>query len=191
MRWTLRRRRQALAVSLAFVAVVLAVSDRVRPEAGMTAVVVAARDVESGRAVAASDVAVRMIAESDAPDEAMVDVDDVVGKLPAGPLTRGEVLTRPRFAGARLAAALTGIDGAHVVAVTPHDAGLVPLLRTGDSVDVLSAGEGAGTTRPVARGAKVVLTDDDGVVLLALAPGSAATVAAAGLEMPLTLVLSR
>jgi len=36
-----------------------------------------------------------------------------------------------------------------------------------------------------------VLADDDGVVLLALPPGAAATVASAGLDLPLTLVLSR
>lgn len=185
-----RRLRQLLAVALVAMAAAIAIADQIRPESGTVPVVVAARDVESGRALEAADLAVRMTPEDDAPDQAFREPEDVVGKLPAGPLTRGEALTEPRFAGARLAEALTGAEGASIVAVTPRDTGLVPLLRTGDLVDVLAAGADAGSVRPVARGARVVLTDDDGVVLLALRDGAASTVAAAGLDLPLTLVLS-
>lgn len=185
-----RRLRRLLAVALVAAAATIAVADMVRPESGTVPVVVAARDVESGRAIEAADVAIRMTPEDHVPDQAFRDAEAVVGKLPAGPLTRGEALTEPRFAGPRLAEALTGADDANIVAVTPRDTGLVPLLRTGDVVDVLAAGHDAGSSRPVARGARVVLTDDDGVVLLALGDGAAATVAAAGLELPLTLVLS-
>lgn len=190
-RFTPRRRRQAIAVGLAVLAIAVAARDLATPDAGTTEVVVAARDVEAGATVADADVTVAAVPEEHVPDRAVAEADAVIGSTPAGPLTRGEILTEPRFAGMALAEALTGTDDAHIVAVTPRDSGLAPMLRTGDVVDVLAPGPGAGSARPVANGARVVLSDDDGVVLLALPPGAAATVASAGLDLPLTLVLSR
>ncbi|WP_295627892.1 SAF domain-containing protein [uncultured Corynebacterium sp.] len=210
MRFPRRRRRQALAAGLVVAAAAVALADAAGPEEGTVEVVVAARRVDSGSPITADDVVTRSVAEEHVPDHAITDVEVLVGKLPAGPLMRGEVLTESRFAGVALAKELTGMDGAHIVAVTPRDAGLTPMLRTGDVVDVLAPGPEAGTARPVARGARVVLAGADGagdgagiagagggrggadgVVLLALPPGAAATVASAGLDLPLTLVLSR
>lgn len=186
-----RRRRQAIAAGLVVLAIAVAARDLTTPDAGTTEVVVAARDVAAGTAVSEADVTVAAVPEEHVPDRALASVDDVIGATPAGPLTRGEILTEPRFAGMALAEALTGIDDAHIVAVAPRDSGLAPMLRTGDIVDVLAPGPEAGSARPVANGARVVLSDDDGVVLLALPPGAAAAVASASLDLPLTLVLSR
>lgn len=186
-----RRRRQALALLLAALAVVVAVRDLAGPEAGTTPVVVAGRDIAAGETIADVDVTVTEVPDEHVPAAAIADPAVVVGKTTAGPLTRGEMFTDARLAGTELAQALTGVDDAHVVAVTPRDSGLAPMLRTGDVVDVLAPGAEPGTARPVAHGARVVLSDDDGVVLLALPAGAAATVASAGLDLPLTLVLSR
>lgn len=186
-----RRRRQAIAVALTVLAAAAAARDLAGPADGTVDVVVAAKDVAAGAAIGEADVAVAAIPEEHVPDRAIAGTGDVIGSRTAGPLARGEILTDTRFAGIALAEAFTGIDDAHIVAVTPRDSGLAPMLRTGDVVDVLAPGPEAGSARPVANGARVVLSDDDGVVLLALPPGAAATVASAGLDLPLTLVLSR
>ncbi|MFD5869300.1 SAF domain-containing protein [Corynebacterium sp. NPDC060344] len=190
-RFPARRRRQAIALALAVLAVGVAVRDLAGPDDGTVTVVVAAKDVAAGDPIAEADVTVVAVPEEHIPDRAVRRAEDIVGSTPAGPLARGEILTDARFAGVALAQALTGAEDAHIVAVTPRDAGLTPMLRTGDVVDVLAPGPEAGSARPVANGARVVLSDDDGVVLLALPPGAAATVASAGLDLPLTLVLSR
>ncbi len=186
-----RRRRRAIALALALLAATIAVRDLAAPDAGTVPAVVAAKDVEAGAPLTETDVEVAAIPAELLPDRAIADVGDVIGSAPAGPLARGEILTEPRFAGMALAEALTGMDDARIVAVSPRDSGLTQMLRTGDVVDVLAPGPEAGSARPVANGARVVLADDDGVVLLALPPGAAATVASAGLDLPLTLVLSR
>lgn len=180
-----------VAIALAALAAGLAIADAVRPESGTVLVAVAEREVSAGHAMTEADVGTRAIDEAHVPDGVVRDGSELVGKLAAGPIGRGEVLTANRFAGVALAESLTGIEGTHVVAVTPRDAGLTPMLRTGDVVEVLAPGQEAGSARPVAHGARVVATDEDGVVLLALPPGAAATVASASLELPLTLVLSR
>ena len=190
-RFPLRRRRQAVALALAAAAMLVAAQDALGTDAGTTVAVVAARDVAPGAPVGDGDVTEVPLPDDHLPDQAILRAEDAIGKLPAGPLTRGEVLTEPRFAGMALAESLTGTADAHIVAVAPRDSGLTPMLRTGDVVDVLAPGPEAGSARPVANGARVVLADDDGVVLLALPPGAAATVASAGLDLPLTLVLSR
>lgn len=182
-------RRRILAGVLLAVAAGALVFDAVGPNRGMTQVVVASRTFDAGMVLEPSDVTVREFPTESVP-EGVIDRDAAAGRYVASPVAAGEILTEQRLAGGRLAELLTGDPEADVVAVTPQDSGLTPMLRTGDRVDVLTAGEESGSVVAIARGARVIATPTDGRLLLATDPASAAAVAAAGLGLGLTVVLS-
>lgn len=182
-------RRRILAGVLLAVAAGALVFDAVGPNRGMTQVVVASRTFDAGMVLEPSDVTVREFPTESVP-EGVIDRDAAAGRYVASPVAAGEILTEQRLAGGRLAELLTGDPEADVVAVTPQDSGLTPMLRTGDRVDVLTAGEESGSVVAIARGARVIATPTDGRLLLATDPASAAAVAAAGLGPGLTVVLS-
>lgn len=166
------------------------VVDAVRPSTGMTQVVVSSRELDAGTVLDAADVQFSRFPVESVPEGTILDRDGAVGRLAAGPVAAGEILTEQRLAGGRLAELLTGQPGSDVVAVTPRDSGLTPMLRTGDRVDVLTAGEAPGEVVSIARGAHVIASPEDGRLLLATSPGDAASIAAAGLGTGLTVVLS-
>lgn len=182
-------RRRILAGVLLAVAAGALVFDAVGPNRGMTQVVVASRTFDAGMVLEPSDVTVREFPTESVP-EGVINRDAAAGRYVASPVAAGEILTEQRLAGGRLAELLTGDPEAYVVAVTPQDSGLTPMLRTGDRVDVLTAGEESGSVVAIARGARVIATPTDGRLLLATDPASAAAVAAAGLGPGLTVVLS-
>lgn len=182
-------RRRILAGVLLAVAAGALIFDAVGPNRGMTQVVVASRTFDAGMVLEPSDVTVREFPTESVP-EGVINRDAAAGRYVASPVAAGEILTEQRLAGGRLAELLTGDPEAYVVAVTPQDSGLTPMLRTGDRVDVLTAGEESGSVVAIARGARVIATPTDGRLLLATDPASAAAVAAAGLGPGLTVVLS-
>lgn len=182
-------RRRILAGVLLAVAAGALVVDAIGPSRGMTQVVVASRSFDAGTVLEDSDVTIREFPTESVP-EGVVDREAATGRYVAGPVAAGEILTEQRLAGGRLAELLTADPEADVVAVTPQDSGLTPMLRTGDRVDVLTAGEEPGSVLAIARGARVISTPTDGRLLLATDPDSAAAIAAAGLGPGLTVILS-
>ncbi|NLU82604.1 SAF domain-containing protein [Rhodococcus sp. HNM0569] len=187
--------RKIAAGVLAAAAVVVAL--RGDPSAAETSVVVAARDLAPGSALAADDVTVAALRAGDVPSGATPRLDDVTGRVLTGPVRAGEVVTDVRVMSPRLAAATTGIDDARVVPVRLADEGVTGLLREGDRVDVLAAGSDTDTARVVATGAVVVLVtasddpraSDARIVMLALAARDAQQVAAASLTDALTVTV--
>ncbi len=166
-------------------------------------VVVAAHDLSPGAALTVDDVRLEKLSAATLPDGSQADISAVVGSTLAGPARRGEVITDVRLLGSRLAKSAAGPD-ARIVPLHPADSALVDMVRPGDVVDVLAAGDtGPGadpTARPrvVATGATVVLVSakaktqtagNDRVVLVALPAGAANAVAAAALVQTVTFTL--
>lgn len=190
--------RRAIAALLVVLAAVLAFRDD--PAAERAAVVVAARDLAPGIALTADDVE---FADRDASALAagtLTDVADAVGHTLAGPVPAGEALVDTRLLGPRLAAAAVGADDARVVPIRLADAGVGRLLREGDRVDVLTVTGESDSAMPdahvLAHGAVVVLAQHEEasdqrerVILVALEPEQAVSVAAASLTSALTVTL--
>ena len=193
---TVRARRIAAAalVLLAGVAVV-----RDNPDAGRTAVVIAARDLTPGTPVRVDDVRLESRSAATLPDGAQSETAAVLGATVAGPVRRGEVLTDVRLLGSRLAETAAGPD-ARIVPLRLADNAVLDVIRSGDVVDILAAphAESDSVPKVIATDAVVVLVSAapqgpaqarDRVVLVALPSRPANTVAGAALVQSLTLTL--
>ncbi|KMV23832.1 SAF domain-containing protein [Mycobacterium heckeshornense] len=189
-----RRVAAAVLVVLAGVAAM-----RPNPDGDRADVVVAARDLSPGAALAAEDVRLEKRLATTIPDGSQTDVARVVGSTLAGPARRGEVLTDVRLLGSRLAESAAG-PGARIVPLHLADPALIDLVRPGDVVDILAASdtESKDAAHVVATDAVVVLvsakpkagaTDDDRVVLVALPGRTAHAVAGAALVQTVTFTL--
>ncbi|MEU6559009.1 RcpC/CpaB family pilus assembly protein [Nocardia nova] len=206
---TLARRLSALA--LAVLAAVLAL--RGDPAAHRRSVVVAARELTPGRILAADDLRRTDLPAAVVPAGAVTDPARLVGATSTGAVHTGEILTDLRVVSPRLAAAATGAADARIVPMRLADNAVTAILRPGDRVDVVAADDPPADTdtdthqrrAPVARtlagDAAVVLVSgtaatgaarapaaSERIVLLALDPDHAATVAAASLRTALTVV---
>lgn len=178
--------------------VVLAAIAAVRsdPQGEHTEIVVAARDLSPGVSLTAEDLELETQSSESVPDGAQRELQPLIGATLAGPARRGEALTDVRVLGPRLAAATRGPDS-RIVPLHLADTALVDLVRPGDMVDVLTAGEGTDSEpRVVATGAVVILVSEeqnapgragDRVVLVALPARTAHAVAGAALTQPVTL----
>jgi Flp pilus assembly protein CpaB len=156
----LRWHRRSIAAGVAALAVLLVVTGRAGPEHRTRPALVAIADVASGEPVPASAVAVLDVPDELVPASALVAADQAVGRPAALPLTRGEVVTDARLLGPGLLDALdreAGSEPTDLVAapVTLADPSADGLLRVGDVVDVLAAGE-AGSSDVVAERARVL-----------------------------------
>lgn len=196
------RARRIAAALLAALAVLLAF--RGDPAGDRAVVVTAARDLAPGHVLTADDVVLADRDSSALAAGTLHEADDAVGHILAGPVPAGEPLVDVRLLGPRVAAAATGFPDARVVPIRLADAGVSELLREGDRVDVLTVtGDAPGPGEPLpgahvlARGAVVVLAESGGsarerserVVMVALEPEPATTVAAASLVGALTVTL--
>jgi Flp pilus assembly protein CpaB len=129
-----RRTLTALLVGLA----VLSGLSAVRPPAPpTTAVLVAARDLPPGTALAAADLGRAALPSRLVPAGALRPGASVVGRLVAGAVRRGEPLTDVRLLGPALLAGYAA--DAVAVPLRFADPGAVALLRPGDRIDVLAA----------------------------------------------------
>ena len=194
---TLAARRVA-AGALVVLAAVVAL--RSNPQGDRTEIVVASRDLAPGVELTADDVRLENRTAATVPDGSQSDVDAVIGATLAGPARRGEVLTDVRVLGPRLAESVAGPD-ARIVPLPLADSALLDLVRPGDVVDVLAAGDirrrrAIARPRLVATDAVVVLVSEkpkgagsgsDRVVLVALPAHAANDVAAAALVQTVTL----
>jgi hypothetical protein len=78
------------------------------------------------------------------PDRAVDDLDEVLGRTLAAPMSRGEVITSLRTVQRGL---LRGYPGTRAVPLRITDAAVVALLRVGDRISLVVADPG-GRTRP-------------------------------------------
>lgn len=183
--------------------VLLAGASALRPDpaGAYTPVAVAVRDLRPGVTLTTDDVRLEKRSTATLPDGTHTHLDPVLGATLAGPARRGEVLTDARVLGSRLAGLAVGGD-ARVVPLHLSDAAVLDLIRTGDVVDVLGAGDHADAAtaqarpRVIASNAVVVLVSaatkalgagGDRVVLVALPAAAANTLAGATLIQAVTL----
>jgi Flp pilus assembly protein CpaB len=190
-----RRHRGLLSAGLAAAAVAAALPTLAPPAPPTVQLVAAAHDLAAGTPLAAADLRVVSWPRSVAPAGALATVDDVVGRVLAGPVRTGEALTDVRLIGAALLARGTKLVAAPVRLADPATAAL---LRAGDHVDVLAVR----TTEPqaaavtVASGLSVLAVpapgeaDPDGaLVVLAATPDTAARLAAAAVGSRLSVTV--
>ena len=133
--------RRPLAACLAALSVACALSALAPDHVPTRTVVVAARDLPAGQAIAASDLALRVLASEALPSDVASDAGEVVGGRLAVPLRSGSPVALASLVGPGL---LTGTPpGTVAVPVRPSDAETVSLLSPGQLVDVvLSTGNG-------------------------------------------------
>ncbi|GAA3065349.1 SAF domain-containing protein [Actinokineospora globicatena] len=176
--------RRALAGALVLAAVALAI--RPSPTDTSVPVLVAARPLAPGVALAAPDVKVVRAPPDLRPPAALSDPGQAVARVPAGAIGEGEAITQVRLVGADNLAATVGPDGA-AVPVRLSDDGVADLLYPGVLVDVITS------ERVVLARDAAVLTvrpsDAGALVLLALPRSEAAEVAAAALRDPVAVTL--
>ncbi len=129
-------------------------------------VVVVARALPIGAAVSGSNVRTELRPPSQRPDGALTSVGEAVGRVSAGPLTTGEVLTTGRFTGPALLAGLPA--GLVAMSVPLLDPGILPAVRPADSVQVIAPGTG----QTIAAAARVLSVDPPDPGLLGTDPGS-------------------
>ena len=164
-------------------------------------VVAAARDVPAGTVVTADDVVTVGLLPATVPAGIVRNVDDVLGRVVAAPLRRGEPVTDVRLVGASLIGTLD--DGLVATPVRIADATVAQLLRPGDVVDVLAASTGrsaipaARTAAAAVRVLAVPATEDSGsfesgaLVVLATTPATAALLARAAVTSRLSVTIHR
>ncbi len=100
------------------------------------AVWTAARDLPGGETVGQEDLKIRRLSPASVPDRAVDDLDEVVGRTLAAPMSRGEVITNLRTVQRGL---LQGYPGSTAVPLRITDAAVVDLLRVGDRISFVVA----------------------------------------------------
>jgi pilus assembly protein CpaB len=181
--------RRLVAACLAALAVVCGLS-AVRQPAGV-AVLTAVRDLPGGR-LAAADVVVALLPPSAVPDGALRAPADSAGRVLAGPVRRGEVLTDARLLGPGLLP--SGSPDLVATPVRMADAGAARLLAPGDVIDVLAAFEGGGQALAVASSVRVLAipstrTAEGALLVLATTGEQAAQLAQARAQGQLSIAI--
>lgn len=180
-------------------------------EPATTAVLVAERQLPAGHRLTAADVRIAQWPSNIGQPSVLTDPDVVVGRMTAGPIGSGELVTDSRVLGPGY---LDMAAGAVAAPVRLADSGEANLVRTGDVVDVIAARaiDGGGqSAEPVAVNARViaVATDDEAsgsllgagsgggalgegsgnLVVLAVSEDTATDLAAAATRSRLSLVM--
>jgi Flp pilus assembly protein CpaB len=159
-------------------------------------VVVAGADLPAGTLLDEHDLASVRLPPDAVPAGTQPDVDDLVGRVLAGAVRAGEVVTDVRLVGPGVTASLR--DGQVAAPVRLADLAVAALVRTGDRVDVLATAPDAERAELVAVAALVLAaplpaTDGTdpaaGLLLLAVDAPTAARLAAAATTATLTVSL--
>jgi pilus assembly protein CpaB len=195
--------RQVAAAGLLVLALVLSLrpapAPAVDPSATTAPVVVAATDLPAGSTLTTRDLALARLPRSVVPDGSIDAVTALTGRVLAGPVRAGEVVTDVRVVGAGLTAQLP--PGQVAAPVRLADLAVAALVRTGDRIDVLASPEGGTAAVVVAADALVLAAADQrappeanssaGLLLVAVDGDTAARLAAAATTSTLTVTLSR
>jgi Flp pilus assembly protein CpaB len=189
-------RRRSLAAVAAAVAVLAGLQATSAPPPATRQVVVAARDLPGGTVLGRGDLTHADFSPDSVPDGVVTAAAEVAGRTTAAPLRAGEPLTDVRLVSNDL---LAGYPGRVAAPVRIADHGAVDLLEVGDRVDVLAADpQGRGPARRVADRATVAALPraqetslvSGGLVVLAVDPDTAATLATVGVSHYLSLVIT-
>ena len=195
------RHRRPLAALLLALAAVLAVRAVAPAPPPSVAVLVAARDLPAGRALAPGDVATARLPPDAVPDGVVSPSEAPLGRPLAAPLRAGEPLTDVRLVGPGLGAGLPADTVAAPVRLA--DGAQAALLRAGERIDLLSTDPRAapGASEVLATGAVVLAVPEppatgDGalpgrLVVLGLRAGEARHVTAAAVSGYVTYTWSR
>jgi pilus assembly protein CpaB len=197
-RFPLLTARRLGAALLAALALGLALRPGPAPAGGAeprgAAVVVAAGDLPAGTALAREHLTTVRLPPGTVPDGVVAAPEELVHRVLAGHVRRGEPLTDARLVGAGLTALLP--PGQVAAPVRLADLAVAALLRAGDRVDVLAAGPGAEPAERVAAGALVLAAPagDEGdagagLLVLSVDEATAARLAAAAATTTLTVSL--
>jgi pilus assembly protein CpaB len=193
-----RRLIAALCAGIAVLATAAAVTP---PSPRTVAVWAAARDLSGGSPLGPRDLRALALPAASVPDGALRTGAQVVGRLLAAPVRRGEPITDVRLLGQSL---LTALPEPGLVAVpirVADGSAAAALVQAGDVVDVLAVADptGGGTGRPmtVAAGVRVLAVpartsaagDGGGLVVVAVDRAQAATLARASAGSRLSLAL--
>lgn len=186
--------RRLLAGLLALLAGALAL--RGDPGTERAVVVVASRDLAPGALLTEADLRRTGHEAGTLPAGAVREASALVGATLTGAMRAGEVFTDLRTVNPRLAGVATGAADARIVPLRLADPAVADILRAGDRVDVVGAGDSErALPRTLATDAAVVLVsatgtgrDAEPLVLVAMDTGHATTVAAASLGTALTVV---
>lgn len=192
-------RRRPLAALSAGLAVAAALQAHAAPPSPRVMVAVAARDLPAAARIEAGDLTTRAFAPGSVP-AGVVTAAGAVGRTTVGPVRSGEPLTDARLLGRSL---LAGYPGDVAAPVRIGDPAAVALLRVGDRIDLLAADpQGADEARVLADDVPVIAlprrSTDTGtdlvsgaLVVVAVPPQTALTLAAAGVTSFLSLTISR
>lgn len=196
------RHRVLLAAGLAAAAVAVGLTAVAPPQAASTSILTASRDLASGAALLPEDLVAVAVPQALVPEGALTEPVEVVGRLAAGPVRRGETLTDVRLLGAGLLGggseeAPRGGAGDVAVPVRVAEPLVSTLVQPGDRVDLLAAApEGGAVAAVAASGVRVLsvpaVEDDSGegsLVVVATDRSTAARLAAAAVNSRLSLVV--
>ena len=148
------------------------------------------RSVDAGAVLTEADVTTIRLPPEIVPEGALSDPALAIGQILAAGAAQGEVVTSTRLVGPDLVAQL--VDGEPdgdpftMVPLPLAEPDILPMLSHGARVDVVAEGPAV-----IATGGRIVTVSDNGTVLVLLRQQEAATVAAASLAQPLTVVLKR
>lgn len=194
--------RRAVAVALILFAGVLALRPHSGSATAEVSVVVAARDLAAGTALASSDVRMRAVPAGLAPQGALHGTDTATGRVLAGTTRRGEILTDVRLVGGALTRLTTGDETHAAVAIRLADPAVAELLHPGREVDVIAAATRSGEPEVLAERVPVIAVraaadeprraspnDPGRLVVVGIPQSRAATVASASLAQSVTVTL--
>jgi Flp pilus assembly protein CpaB len=189
----IRRHRRPIAAALAGLCV-LAIIGTVSEDGGATTtVVIAATDIPAGTTLSPDDLTTAEYPSDLAPRGISGDPATLTGEVVTAGVTTGEVITASRLLGSRPEAG----RGLVAAPVRLADAGVAGLLAPGDVVDVIAASTD-GSAKVVARKARVITrpippatfgTQTGSLVLLAVTPDEATTIAGVATTRQLSAVL--
>lgn len=168
--------RRVIAAALFVLAGLFALQPDRDPGERSSPMLVAARDLDAGTTVRASDVRVVRAPDQIIPAGAFTEPRSAVDAVLAGAARAGEPLTDTRFVGAPDARP-AGDREAAVVPIRLADGAVAGLLRPGTKVDVVTAGDASGGRRILAREATVstVTSGTSGTSATSAHPGPGAT----------------
>lgn len=144
--------RRKLAVVAAVAAVLVGMTAMAPDGPATLSVVRAGSQLAGGAVITRGDLDVEPIDADAAPQGALTDPAEVVGRVLAAPVAQGQVLTELALVSPR-----TPVGSGQVVApLRLADADLAALLRPGDLVDVLAVDEQSAEAAVIATGVRVV-----------------------------------
>ena len=196
VRHRLLRHRRLIAALLVGAATLAGLRAVAPPPPDTVSVLVVRRDLPAGARLEAGDLTQTSFPTELAPADR---ASDVVGRVLAAPIARGEPVTGVRLVGPALVDAQVGQT---VLPVRLPDAGMASLLRPGDVVDLYATDPGSGQARLIAARVTVLAVPRDvpegpaggaggALVVVGVSPGVALGVTGASLTQFLTVALSR